>query len=330
MKTLLILTALAAASVFYGCTTVNESVKKEKRMEKFLEKAEIFDFRTGKIISIREFKKILGENGVIYILEKHDEFLHHLLQAETVELMNGGEKKKVGVGFEMFNKNDASQKWLDKHHRGEIGKEEMVKNAWRWGFDERIYDPILNAISKHPALALNIDFKFRKEIVAKIAGKGFDSLLPEEKAFFPPDGFKVLCDKNGAGNYHQAIMGGFEAMKQMGIMSAKDEERFHIGQWAMNEIMAQSILEYFAGGSEKNALAVIVGSLHGLHNNGILSSVAARNPRLKQLTVLPVEISELEHYGLIKSGEGGIVFNVAGNSAPRTDKPADIAIVYKK
>lgn len=116
-------------------------------------------------------------------------------------------------------------------------------------------------------------------------------------------------------------------MKQMGIMSGKDEERFHIGQWAMNEIMTQSILEYF-GDSENRAMAIVVGSLHGLYNNGILSSVTARNPRLKQLTVLPVEISELAYYGLMKNKEGKIVFG-GGDKTHLSVMPADIALIYK-
>ncbi|MEK7123326.1 MAG: ChaN family lipoprotein, partial [Patescibacteria group bacterium] len=272
MKIFLILAAIAISLVFQSCALREKSVKNEKQTENFLEKTEIFDFRTGKIISIGEYKKILNGQNAVYILEKHDEFFHHLSQAETIELMGDGGKRKIAIGFEMFNKEDLSQKWLDKYNRGEINKEELIKNAWRWGFDHKIYDQILSAIPKYPALALNIDFKFRKGITAKIAANGFESLLPEEKIFFPPDGFKIPCDKGGAENYHRAIMGGFEAMKQIGIMSDKDEERFHIGQWTMNEIMARSILEYFgSGGSESRAMAIIVGSLHGLYNNGILS-----------------------------------------------------------
>lgn len=322
---------LAAALVVCACALGVKPGNAETRSEEFLPKAEIFDFRTGKIISIGEYKKILSEQNIVYLLEKHDEFFHHLSQAETVELMGDARGREITIGFEMFNKEDSSRNWLDKYHRGETGKEEFIKNAWRWGFDYKIYDPILSAISKYPAAALNIDFKFRKGIVAKIAAGGFESLSPEEKKFFPPDGFKMPCDKGGAENYHRAIMGGFEAMVKMGIMSGKDEERFHIGQWAMNEIMAQSILEYFSG-SENRAMAVIVGSLHGLYDNGILSSVAARNPRLKQLAVLPVEISELAHYGLTKDGEGKIVFNPLrsrGSEASGGERPADIALIYE-
>lgn len=331
MKMFLILAAFAAMIVLENCALREKSVKNEKQTENFSGKTKIFDFRTGKIISIGEYKKILSEQNIVYLLEEHDNFFHHLSQAETVELMGDGSGREIAIGFEMFNKEDASQNWLDKYHRGEIGKEEFVKNAWRWGFDYKIYDPILSAISKYPAVALNIDFKFRKGIVAKIAAGGFESLLPEEKKFFPPDGFKIPCDKGGAENYHRAIMGGFEAMVKMGIMSGKDEERFHIGQWAMNEIMAQSILEYFSG-SENRAMAVIVGSLHGLYDNGILSSVAARNPRLKQLAVLPVEISELARYGLTKDGEGKIVFSPLrsrGSEASGGERPADIALIYE-
>lgn len=256
---------------------------------------EIYDSRNGKMISEKQFLAEIEKNNAVYILEEHDNAVHHLLQAKIAKFL-GKNNKDFAIGFEMFNKNTDEQKYLDLYKESKISEKEFIESAWKWGFDFALYKPILDLIGINhcKGVALNIPMSATQMISQKISRDGFESLPEKAKLLFPKDGFKIFCDCPN-GQYHNAIMRGLESMKMMGIVTPEMEKRFHISQWVMNEIMAASIMEYFENQDLKTTkMAVMLGVLHGIYDKGIISSVKERNPNLKQITVFALNYSDIE------------------------------------
>jgi uncharacterized iron-regulated protein len=293
VKGFLVKMLVAATSIFLMLFFVKTclSPSGETNLGELPFSVEIFDANAQKIISEEEFFSQLKKANVVYVLEKHDNYNHHLLQAKIAEYLGRG-NGDFAIGFEMFDKIGKDQQYLDLYRKGEISESEFINSAWHWGFDFKLYKDILDLVGlKHyQAVGLNIPFWLTKEFSKKITANGFEALPKEGKALFPKDGFKILCDE---GKYHNAIMAGLEAMRQMGIATAEMEKRFHTSQWVMNEIMAASILNYFENKNLKKAkMVVVIGGLHPLYNQGIVVSVGHRNPELKQITVLPINYDE--------------------------------------
>ncbi len=281
----------------YELIAGNNSANSAKN-DNLFSKMEIFDARNGKIISEKEFLAEISKNNVVYILEEHDNSVHHLLQTKIAEFL-GKNNKNFAIGFEMFDKNTGDQKYLDLYQRGEINEEEFIKRAWHWKIPDIIdsyalYKNILDLIgvNHYKGIALNIPMPITQMISQKISRDGFDSLPEKAKLLFPKDGFKISCDCPD-GQYHNAIMKGLEAMRGMNIPMI--EKRFHTSQWVMNEVMAASILDYFEKKDlNQTKMVVAVGNLHGIYNEGILASARNRNPELKQITVFALNYSDIE------------------------------------
>lgn len=128
-------------------------------------------------------------SDAILIGETHDNKKHHELQLDIIRSFQA-KKIPLAIGLEMFQ--SSFQKELDDWIEGRIDeksfKEVYAKN---WSYDWSLYrDIFIFARDNHiPMVALNIP----KEIVFKVARKGFDSLTAEERKNLPVG---TTCDIN--------------------------------------------------------------------------------------------------------------------------------------
>jgi uncharacterized iron-regulated protein len=126
---------------------------------------------------------------VTMIAETHDNKKHHELQLDIIRSFQA-KKIPLAIGLEMFQID--YQKQLDDWVEGKIPelnfKEIYAKN---WSYDWSLYRELFMYArdNRIPLIALNVP----KDLVFKVARKGFASLTPDERKNLP---FGVTCDIN--------------------------------------------------------------------------------------------------------------------------------------
>lgn len=299
------------AILFFSCRVMAE--------ESVFDKYDILDCRTGKIVGAKQFENEILENDIIYSLESHDKIAHHIIQKELAEFISKNYSKTI-LAHEFFIKNHyGHQELLDKLSGNEITLNEFL-NSVKYTMDAtRELLPIFEIIASNKvrSLALSIPMPLPGEIISeftvntkKLREKIFNKSWPDdrkmfpthemldesykfltegEKSFLPRDGFKILCNKN----LHEFLLPSFS----MGTRHSRiTPEEFHLSYWLMNEVMSRSIIE-FLDANRGGKMIVGTGSNHGIFKSGIRSSVVARKPELKQLTVFPMTDENLSADG---------------------------------
>lgn len=296
-------------SLFFGLIAALFFSYRAMASESVFSKYDILDCKTGKFVSAEEFEKEVLKNDIIYSLESHYNIGHHIIQKELAEFISKNYPKTI-LAHEFFIKNCyGHQELLDKLSGGKITPKEFFDSV-KYNMDAtRELSPIFEIIASNKVrpLALSIPMPLPGEIIPeftvtlknmreKIFNKNwlddkkmfptremldesYKNLTENEKSFLPRDGFRILCNKN----LHEFLLPDFQT--KMGCSNLTPEER-HLSYWLMNEIMARSIIEFL---DANNGYRMVVGAgvNHGIFKSGIRSSVAARKPELKQLTILP-------------------------------------------
>lgn len=99
----------------------------------------------------------LSEQRLVYIGETHDRYSHHLAQLEIIRYLHGVDPH-LAIGVEFFQQ--PFQPQLDAYIAGQIDERELLISAQyfkRWGYDYRLYAPIVRYAREHglPLLALS-------------------------------------------------------------------------------------------------------------------------------------------------------------------------------
>ena len=202
---------------------------------------------------------------VIFLGEQHNRYEEHLAELAIIKWLheNG---HQVAVGLEMFQR--PFQQVLDDYVAGKIGEEEFLRRSEyfkRWGFNWRLYKPIIDYARKHkiPLVALNV----RAEITDKVAKGGLEALSPQERATLPP-----LDRSNQA--YRAYLRQVYESHPE-NKREIKNFETFYEAQLLWDEVMAESIARYLAQNPERQ-MVVLVGRAHVVYGYGVPSRVAKR------------------------------------------------------
>ncbi|MDD2898161.1 MAG: ChaN family lipoprotein [Desulfuromonadaceae bacterium] len=143
----------------------------------------------GQTVSFPQTMADVQSSDVTLIGETHDNTKHHGLQLDVIRSFR--EKKvPLAIGVEMFQAD--YQKQLDDWTEGSISEQNFKEiYARNWSYDWSLYREIFLFArdNRIPMVALNVP----KEIVFKVARKGFDSLTPEERKNLPGG---ITCDIN--------------------------------------------------------------------------------------------------------------------------------------
>ncbi len=209
--------------------------------------------------------RAISLHRVIFLGEQHDRYEEHLAQVEIIKWLNE-HGHQIAIGLEMFQA--PFQKVLDDYISGRINEIEFLKKSEyfkRWGFNWRLYKPILDYARKHhlPVVALNV----RSEITDKVAKKGLEALSPEERASLPE------IDRENAA-YREYLRLVYESHPE-NQKEIKDFETFYQAQLLWDETMAERIVSYLKEHPEQQ-MVVIAGRAHVAYGYGIPSRVARR------------------------------------------------------
>ncbi|MCA1766509.1 MAG: ChaN family lipoprotein [Desulfobulbaceae bacterium] len=200
----------------------------------------------GENVSLAALVKDLRQARVVFIGESHDSLAHHRTQLEIIRaLREAGED--LAIGLEMFRSD--SQEALDRWVAGEIGVVKFMAvyhDNWQW-WDK--YSLIFNYARENRVEMIGLNLS--RQIVAKVARNGFDSLSQVEKEELPV----VRCVVDDAYRaYIRRALGKHD-------LQGTAFDNFCEAQLLWDKMMARNLLDYLADHPDKKVV-VLAGSGH--------------------------------------------------------------------
>ena len=225
-----------------GCGATKEPPKRVDQIVRANQQPEmLLDAKTMQEISFDNFRSDLMTTEVIYIGEMHENALHHGMQFTILRALH----KQVGsmeIGMEMFQ--TSFQKDVDDWVDGrldEMALRRQTEYDRRWGYDIRLYRPILEHARAEGIRILALSPP--SEIVRKISSDGLEGLDESDKAKIPD---VDLNDKS-----HRAF---FESSE--GTPEAR--ERQYETQAFTDEYIADTIATRLSSESRPSHMVVLV------------------------------------------------------------------------
>jgi uncharacterized iron-regulated protein len=200
----------------------------------------------------------------VVVGETHTRYDHHLAQLAIIEALHRRDPD-LAIGLELFQQ--PFQQALDDFVAGRVDEAGLLRRTEyfeRWGFDYRLYRPILRYARAHgiPLVALNVP----KEVTRKVGEVGLAGLDSEERAALP-------AEITPAGDAYRArLRAVFEQHKGK---AEGDFERFLEVQQSWDEGMAARAAEYLAEYPGQR-MVVLAGSGHVAYRDAIPDRLARR------------------------------------------------------
>ncbi len=219
--------------------------------------------------------KLLSKQ-LISVGETHTNYGHHLNQLEIIRRLHA-ESPDIAIGMEMFQQPYQSQ--LDAFIKGDLSEQQLLEESgWykRWGYDYRLYRPLLEYAQKNhiPVVALNIS----TEIKERVSEVGLDGLSEEERQQIP-----AQIDRSDQA-YEQRLREIYEQHPQM---KKEDFGRFVDVQLLWDESMASQAAAWLQAHPGKKMI-LLAGTGHLLFGSGIPNRVTRRIP-VESAIVLPAD-----------------------------------------
>ena len=208
--------------------------------------AKTIDLRS--LPALAEIVPILGQQRVVFVGETHDELSHHLVQLAIISALH--RQHEIAIGVEFIQQ--PFQAPLDAYIAGEIDEETMLLRTQymdRWGFDYRLYRPILQFArdNRIPLIALNVP----SELTEKVVARGLDGLTPEDRAALPE------IDRSDL-EYREQLSAVFQSHPSSGGITV---ESFIDAQLLWDEGMAERTADYLRQ-NPKRIMVVLAGAGH--------------------------------------------------------------------
>ena len=219
--------------------------------------------------------KLLSKQ-LIFVGETHTNYGHHLNQLEIIRRLHA-ESPDIAIGMEMFQQ--PYQPQLDAFIKGDLSESKLIEESgWykRWGYDYRLYRPLLEYAQKNhiPVVALNIS----TEIKERVSEVGLDGLSEEERQQIPAE-----IDRSDQ-SYEQRLREIYEQHPQM---KKEDFDRFVDVQLLWDESMASQAAAWLQAHPGKKMI-LLAGTGHLLFGSGIPNRVTRRTP-VESAIVLPAD-----------------------------------------
>ncbi len=209
----------------------------------------------------------LAGKQVVFVGETHDRYEHHLVQLDMIRRLHAIHPD-LAIGMEFFQR--PFQPTLDAFIAGRLDEKTFLKKTQyfqRWGFDYRLYRPILDYARQQriPVLALNAP----AEISRKVGQVGLAGLSATDKAQIPAE-----IDRSDATYRHRLK----QVYRQHGRKDGGEGfKRFWEVQLLWDETMAETAANYLKQ-HPNHPLVVLAGRGHLAYGAGIPRRLTRRRP----------------------------------------------------
>jgi len=260
---------------------------------------------SGEPLSPIDLYQNLAEADVVLLGETHDRMEHHRWQLHTMAALHARRPDMV-IGLEMLPR--PAQPALDAWVAGELDESTFLeKSEWAraWGFDARLYLPILHfaRMNRIPLLALNLD----RPLIARLREEGWDSVPPADRHHITPPA--------PATDSYRDYLGEVLVAHPTGAEDGGDLDRFVAAQLVWDRAMAAGL----AQAVDEGRFAVgLMGSGHLEYGHGVphqLQDLGVTNARV----LLPWEV-DAECTGP-KPGVADAVFAIASGDRYELPRP---------
>lgn len=222
----------------------------------------------------------LLDKRVVFVGEQHNRFEHHINQLHIIQRFHMA-GYDFGVGMEMFKK--PFQGIIDAYLADEIDEQTFLNQTHyfkEWGYDFRLYKPIVDFIKKNriPLIALNLP----ERITRQVSRSGIEMLDPADRNLIPESldfsDTRYAHDLRGVFALHN----GQEALENFNY--------FYQAQVVWDETMAETAFRFLRE-FPRRKLIVLAGNGHLRYHYGIPERLQ-RRIKISSATVLQDEALE--------------------------------------
>lgn len=211
--------------------------------------------------SLSQILARVRQERLLYVGETHTRNADHLLQLAVLKSLPPAQ---AALGVEWFQARFQSA--LDEFVVGRIDEAEMLRRTEyfsRWGFDYRLYRPILQYAREHhiPIIALNAS----RELTGAIRDSGIEGLGPDMRQQLP-DSYDYSDQA-----YDRLLREVFDQHRR----EDADFQRFREVQLTWDETMAQNVARYLEE-HPRRQMVVLAGRGHITARHGIPNRVTRR------------------------------------------------------
>lgn len=211
----------------------------------------------SQVMGITQLVDKVADRQVIFVSETHDRLEHHLNQLEVIKGQYA-HHPDMAIGLEFFQR--PFQSALDDYVAKRISEAEFLKKSEyfeRWGYDYRLYQPILSFAREHgiPLIALNTE----REITDQVRQGGMESLSEEQLQRVPRE-----IDRSNA-SYRARLE---KVFKDHPMLRNADFERFLDIQLLWDEGMAERAADWFREHPQGH-MTILAGAGHLMYGSGI-------------------------------------------------------------
>ena len=208
---------------------------------------------TAQTSTLNDLVTRLREQRLVFVGETHRSAADHRLQFEILKGM-AGQGEPLVLGVEWFQR--PFQSVLDDYVAGRIDEAALLRRSEyfkRWGFDYRLYRPIMQFARERGirVLALNA----ARELTDAVREQGLDQLTPNDRARLP-----ASYDFSDQG-YREQLRGVFALHKHRDQDEETAFQRFVEVQLTWDETMAETAANYLRDHPDTRML-VLAGKGH--------------------------------------------------------------------
>jgi len=209
----------------------------------------------------------LAGHRVVLVGESHNRYDHHQAQLLIIQALYA-RHPDLAIGLEFFQQ--PFQSVLDDYIAGRIDEATLLHDSEyysRWGYDYRLYRPILRYAREHgiPLLALNV----ARELTGRIGEVGIAGLTPQQRESLP-DGIEAALNPR----YRERLMAVY---RHHNGNTGHAFERFYQVQLAWDEGMAQQAAQWLKAHPQRH-LVILAGAGHVNADDAIPARLRRRLP----------------------------------------------------
>jgi uncharacterized iron-regulated protein len=259
----------------------------------------VMETASGQEVGLTELVRRNLDHDVFVVGEYHDSHACHAWQRDFIDAL-AKEHPRLVVGFEFFSRDDDPA--LALYLEGKIGEDELLqRTGWykRGSLNFAYTRLVLETVKRLGLQAVGLNVP--RELVNRVARKGFAALTAEEKALFP-GAERTLPEHE---YFVRSTLGEFAVQVPLWFRNV------YAAQKCWDVVMADSMRRALSRPGSKGAKGVIIaGSAHVAYGLGIPWRFRLLSPRSRVLTLVPVTVlakkkdSDAEENPMVKAMAG--------------------------